>query len=75
MIKTYISTLLVLLLALAQAAFAQDSMGQASAVDETGMLSQLFDKGIEHYKADRYEEAIMVFDAMLAIDEYNAGNY
>lgn len=36
------------------------------------MLSWLFEKGVEHYKAGRHGEAMAMFDGMLAIDKYNA---
>jgi len=110
MIKTYISALLVVLLAGAQMVHAQESMEdvftqmeaanvassrpvstasagsaapvaaesvgdaevqQAPTAAESGTLSLLFKKGREQYKAGKYDEAIVMFDAMLAIDKYN----
>ena len=38
---------------------------------ESEMLSRLFEQGLAQYKAGQYDEAIMVFDAMLAVDTYN----
>ena len=106
MIKTYISTLLVVLLAGTQMVYAQGSMddvftqldaanesgGQPSAAapaendpalaakgeesvaltgTENDALTVLFNKGLEKYKAGKYDEAIMAFDAILVIDKYD----
>jgi len=68
--KFYVPVLLVVFLASAQIVHA--SSGQVPAVSESEMLGQLFEKGVAQYKAGRYDEAIFVFDAMLAIDKYNA---
>jgi len=95
--KTYISALLIALLAAAQMAHAQEDMdgvfaqldaaneasappaspvaesaGQAPAAVESDTLSWLFEKGRAQYKAGHYDEAIAMFDGMLAIDKYNA---
>ena len=88
MIKTYISVLLVVLLAGAQMVLAQENMDdmasaavevaedaavqQAPTVDESEMLSLLFDKGLEQYNAGRYDDAVALFDAMLTLDEYDS---
>ena len=44
---------------------------QAPAISETEMLSRLYKKGVEEYKAGNYDEAIRAFDAVLSIDKYN----
>ena len=103
MIKTYISTLLVVLLAGAQMVQAQESMDdvfaqldaanesggqpaaaakdsasvagdeeQASSATESDVLSALFNKGLSLYKAGKYDEAVMAFDTMLAVDKYDS---
>ncbi|RKX46801.1 MAG: hypothetical protein DRP64_02725, partial [Verrucomicrobia bacterium] len=109
MIKTYILTLLVVLLAAVQMTHAQESMDdvfaqldgtndadaqsmaagndmapaavetaegaevqQAPAVSDSETLGLLFEKGLAQYKAGKYDEAIMAFDAMLAIDKYDS---
>ncbi|MEN8255549.1 MAG: hypothetical protein ABFR33_08775 [Verrucomicrobiota bacterium] len=95
MMKTYISALLIALLAAAQMTHAQGNMdgvfaqldaaneaepastvaesaGQAPAAVESDTLSWLFEKGRAQYKAGNYNEAIVMFDGMLAIDKYNA---
>ncbi|MEN8256070.1 MAG: hypothetical protein ABFR33_11445, partial [Verrucomicrobiota bacterium] len=66
--KIHISVLLTVLLAFVQMARAQES---ASVPVESKMLGQLLEKGLAQYKAEQYDDAIRVFDAMLAIDEYN----
>jgi len=100
--KTYISALLIALLAAAQMAHAGGSTddvfaqldaanktasvssgndeapaeggndGQVSGGTESEMLSWMFEKGRAHYKAGQYDEAIMMFDGMLAIDRYDS---
>ena len=104
MIKTYILTLLVVLLAAAQMTHAQESMDdvfaqldgtsdadtqndvapaaietaegadvqQAPVVSESETLGLLFEQGLAQYKAGKFDEAIMAFDAMLAIDKYDS---
>ena len=98
MMKTHISTLLLVLLAGLQAVRAQKSMDnvfaqldaadeanvqpvastdaessdQVPASEEADTLSWLFEKGLAQYKAGNYDEAIVMFDGMLAIDKYNA---
>jgi len=98
MIKTYISALLVVLLAGVHMVYAQAGLGdlfgqpdagsqpvsavvesvgdaevqQAPSIPDSEMLSLLFKKGREQYKAGNYDEAIVMFDAMLAIDKYNS---
>ena len=73
MIKTYISALLVALLAAAQMAPAEtESTGQAPSDAKSGMVSWLLEKGIEEYEAGKYDEAITMFDGVLAIDNHNA---
>ena len=70
MMKYYVPVLLFVFLASTQMVYA--SPGQVPAVAESEMLGQLFEKGVAQYKAGQYDEAIFVFDAMLAIDRYNA---
>ncbi|MEN8256199.1 MAG: hypothetical protein ABFR33_12100, partial [Verrucomicrobiota bacterium] len=100
MIKTYVSALLVALLAV-QMAHARESMAnvfalldaadkadgqpttptssasdaapaeQAPGNEESDTLSWLLEKGKEQYKVGNYDEAIMMFDGVLAIDKYN----
>jgi len=73
MIKTYISTLLVVLLAAAQMAHAKvENSGDAPSAAESEMLSWLLGKGVAQYEAGKYDEAMSMFDAMIAIDKYNA---
>lgn len=107
MINTYISSLLVVLLAGAQMVHAQESMDdvfaqldaangieaepvpmetesasvaaaevtetqQAPPASEVDILTRLFKKGLEQYKAGQYQDAIMVFDAMLALEPYDS---
>jgi len=102
MIKTYISALLVVLLAGVQIGQAQENMDDvfaqldassdadaqpaasdvapaeiedadsAPALGDSEKLSLLFEKGLAQYKAGKYDEAIMAFDAMLAIDKYDS---
>ena len=110
MIKAYISTLLVVLLAGAQTAQAQGSMddvfAQLDAANESGgqpaaasaaknpapatssgdsvaqqvpattaesdALTMLFNKGVEQYKAGKFDEALMAFDAVLVINKYDS---
>ncbi|RKX45518.1 MAG: hypothetical protein DRP64_04585 [Verrucomicrobia bacterium] len=74
MMKTYISALLVVFLAMAQTVHAQLDAGTASTatVAESEMLSWLFEKGLAHYKAGSYDEALRMFDGMLALDKYNS---
>ncbi len=67
--KTYISTLLVVLLLTATQM--ANAFEQASATAESEMLSLMIEKGRAQYKAGNYDDAIMVFDAILAIDQYN----
>ena len=74
MMKTYISNLLVLLLAATQMARAVENVersGQAPVGTESKMLGRLFEEGVANYKAEKYDEAIRVFDTMLAIDRYD----
>ncbi|MEN8255550.1 MAG: hypothetical protein ABFR33_08780 [Verrucomicrobiota bacterium] len=63
--KTYISILLAMVFAAMQAVHAGDGT-------ESEMLGHLFEQGVAQYKDGNYDEAIRVFDAMLAIDKYNA---
>jgi general secretion pathway protein D len=49
-----------------------ESGEEVQAVPEEETLALLKEKGAAHYKAGKYDEAIRMFDAMLAIDEYNA---
>ena len=73
MIKTYISTLLVVLLAAAQMAHAKvETAGDAPSAAESEMLSWLLEQGVAQYKAGKYDEAMSMFDGMIAIDKYNA---
>ena len=101
MIKTCISTLLVVFLGGTQIVHAQESMDdvfaqldaanesggqpaaaasandpspvqQAQAGTETDALTVLFNKGVEQYKAGKYDEAVMIFDGMLLIDKYDS---
>ncbi|MEN8255785.1 MAG: hypothetical protein ABFR33_09995 [Verrucomicrobiota bacterium] len=44
----------------------------APALGDSEKLSLLFEKGLAQYKAGKYDEAIMAFDAMLAIDKYDS---
>ena len=105
MIKAYILTLLVVLLAEVQMVQAQESMdnvfseldaanesgGQPASVEvgkidpapvessvapapqqvEFDALTVLFNKGVEQYKAGKYDQAIMIFDGMLLLDKYD----
>ena len=108
MIKDYISTLLIVLLAGTQIVQAQGNMDdvlahldaanesggqpgpvtsaandsasvasgenpavQAPSAVESDVLTVLFNKGIEQYEAGKYDEAIVAFDAMLVIDQYD----
>ncbi len=45
---------------------------QAPTASESDLLSLLFKKGVEQYKAGKYDEAVMLFDAMLATDKYDS---
>jgi len=88
MIKTYISVLLVALLAGAQMVLAQENMDdmasvaveiaedaavqQAPMIAEPEMLSLLFEKGLEQYNAGQYDDAVLLFDAMLVVDKYDS---
>lgn len=82
--KTYISALLVVLLAGAQTIRAQGSLDEAMAdLDTVGAASsatgdqaeisteQLFERAVGLYKAEQYREARVVFEAVLADDPYN----
>ena len=75
MIKTKISVLLALLMAAAQPGFsgsddtAADSPAVAAAEQE--MLDWLYAQGVAKYDEGRYDEAITMFDGMLAIDKFN----
>jgi len=40
-------------------------------VAKSDAMDQLFDKGIEFYKAGKLDEAMTVFDTILALDKYN----
>jgi general secretion pathway protein D len=44
----------------------------APAISEADTLALLKNRGVELYKAGDFDESIRVFDAMLAIDQYNA---
>ena len=68
MMKFHVPILLVVFLASAQMIHAS---GQVPAVAESEMLGRLFEKGVAQYKAGQYDEAIRVFDAMLAVDKYD----
>ena len=67
--KFYVPVLLVVFLASVQTA--QAASMQVPPVAESKMLGRLFDEGVANYKAGKYDEAIRVFDAMLAIDKYD----
>ena len=91
MLKTYISALLMMLFAWAQAAHAQQSIddvfaqmdssetaeettsndGADASLSEAGMISLLMDKGTAKYTEGNYNEAIVIFDSILAFDEYH----
>ena len=97
MIKTYISALLVILVASAQTVHAQQSMDEVfaqmdsadaagqtgegaassdeveSAGQEAGMFDSLYEEGVARYQEGLYDEALSIFDAVLAIDKYHAG--
>jgi general secretion pathway protein D len=96
MIKIYVSALLVVLMASAQAAYAEQGMedvfaqldaansaGQADgesadaeavgAGQEAEMFDRLFEKGVARYEEGSFDEAILIFDAVLAINQYHAG--
>jgi len=45
---------------------------ESAGAADTDMLGLLFNQGVGYYKAGKYDEAIAVFDAMLALDEYNS---
>lgn len=45
---------------------------QAPVISDAEALKALLRKGVDQYKAGLYDESIRTFDAMLAIDEYNA---
>jgi general secretion pathway protein D len=112
MIKTYISALLVVLLAGAQMVQGQESLddvfAQLDAANETGIteatapataseaapaavetapgaataavapaaagdeLAGLFNKGLEYYRDGNYDQAKVIFEAMLVIDKYDS---
>ncbi len=72
MIKTYISALLVILLAAVQMTTAVEGSDQAPSAAESEMLSWLLEKGVGHYGEGNYDEALRMFEGVLAIDNYNA---
>ena len=49
-----------------------ESADSAPTRSDSEMLSLLFEKGLAQYKAGKYDEAVMTFDAMLAIDKYDS---
>jgi hypothetical protein len=78
MITTKVSVLLVMFFTAAQLAQAQDVQAETApaaksvTAAESEMLSWLFDKGVAEYKSGNYDDAILMFDGMLAIDKFNA---
>jgi general secretion pathway protein D len=73
MSKTYISALLVALLAAAQVTAAETTgTGPATSAAESEMVSWLLDQGIAQYNDGKYHEAITMLDGVLAIDKYHA---
>lgn len=73
MIKTYISAVLAVFIATAQMTHAETQSGSVKALTtaESEILSWLYDRGVEEYKAGNFDEAILMFDGALAIDKYN----
>lgn len=77
--KTYISSLVIAMVAGSTAVFAQSDaevtsgVNASSAVGRVQTLSpeQIFKKGIEQYNAGEYEEAKATFKVVLAKDPYN----
>jgi general secretion pathway protein D len=77
MIKTKCSVLLAAVLAAAllnpvpgnAAADANEDGQVSSAASE--VVSWMFERGVEEYKAGNYKEAVVMFDGILAIDKYN----
>jgi general secretion pathway protein D len=78
MIKTKVSVLLAMLFTVAQLAQAQNVQaetapgGNSLSAEESEMLKWLFNKGVEEYKSANYDDAILMFDGMLAIDKFNS---